>query len=363
MDNIKDFLLYASTSANVFNFMGRNDSDLNFEFYQSVIQVASSAHRDLMEFEGENLIIEDPNYILNFSSERKPIMITFHTGSYNILLSYLMYKGYQVQVLSDNRSMQLKDYQDFPDTYRKRYKNSCDCTMLNVQEKGFIFRAIKKIKEGYPVFAFIDGNKGIDGLTKDNENLEDINFCRGVVKVRKGLPYLAFLTNVPIVLTLPYKKDNMNYLKIFEPIEKVTGESKESFSKRCLQTIFSWFEDHLNQHASQWASWPYLHYWSDLSRFFVKTDNCESVAHIRDYESLVFDSNRFLPLKFNEEFLLFDRISYNATKIDHEDVPLFSLKTSQADKSKILEQLVMKQRDKVGFFVSKGILINNSYIS
>lgn len=363
MHNIKDLLLYASTSANVFNFLGRNDPDRNFRFYQSVIEVASMAHRDLMEFKVEKLKIEDPHGILNFSSGRKPIMITFHTGSYNMLISHLMSNGYQVQVLSDSRSMQLKDYYDGPVNYRKRYRNSCDCTMLNVQEKGFVFRAIQKIKSGYPIVAFIDGNKGIDGLTKDNENLEDIRFCNGMVRVRKGLPYLAYLTGVPVVLALAYKKDDADYLKLFPPIEQTESESRENFSRRCLETVFKWFESHLGEYTDQWASWPYVHYWSDLSKFPGLSGNRHSVIDQKDYNLLTFDSNRFLPLKFNDEFLLFDRTTYTATKIDREDAPLFSIKTSQSDKSRMLSKLVMQHKDKVELFVSKGIFVDSNSIA
>lgn len=355
MDSLKELLLYASTVSNEYNFIGHKDFGNGFEFYRSVIGVASEAHRDFMEFKVTSLEIEDP-YDLLKASIGGTIFITFHSGSYNMLCAHLLSKGEKTCMLSDTSSMLMNDYQIVSSLYRQHFNNNGDCEMLNVQEEGFIFRLINKIRKSYPILAFIDGNKGIDGLTKENENLIDINFLKGVVKVRKGLPYVAYITDRPIVLAIAYKDGGKNYLRLHEPIRKNEREDRETFCKRCLEYIFGTFGNHLKKYSEQWASWPYLHSWANLTAWqnrFVS----DKVGSQIDVQRLVFNSDRFLPLKLHEEFMLFDKMTYSAIKIEPNDAPLFSHKTSLSEKIKMLENLAAGESSKIEQYVSKSILV------
>jgi hypothetical protein len=355
MESIRDFLLYASTSANMHNFLGRSDPKELYRLYKSIVSLSAAAHKDLMEFKVDGLRLEDPLDILG-TKEHWPIMITFHAGSYNMLIAALLARGHHLYTLSDTRSTQFDDYLLLGKHYSKRYESQCEVTMLNVQETNAIFRIIHVIRAGVPMIAFIDGNKGVDGLTKENENMADIKFLNGVVRVRQGLPYLAFITDVPLVLALSYKKDGVDYLKFYDPLKKQPGESRDSFCKRSLETIFQCFERHVLEYEDQWASWPYVHYWSDLTKFHSAMEPVH-VDETFDFDSLSFNADRFLPIKFKDNFLLFDKATYTATRIDKKDSALFSSKTTDVDRGVLLRDLSKVQRDKVKDFVCKGFLV------
>jgi len=363
MESITETLLFASTSANIYNFLGRNDPDNNFLLYQKIIGVDEKAHYDLMNFRIEHVKIVDPYDSLSVKIGPKPITITFHSGSYNMLLAYFLYMGQKVHILSDNRSVGLRDYHDARGHYERRYKNGCDGIMLNVQENGFIFRAIKKIRDGFPVTAFIDGNKGIDGLTGENENLLEIPFGHGRVRVRKGLAYLAYLTGVPLVLALSYQRGDELCLQAFESIEPIAEESREQFCERALLKVYSIFEQHVKEHTADWASWPYVHNWSNLRAF---KDSSPEVSESKSYIDLtddwVFDVGRFLPLRVDKDFYLFDKTRYKAIKIDTEDVGLFSRRTSQVEKRALFNSLLGSDPARFEEYVKQDIFIHKKLV-
>jgi len=340
----------------MYNFLGKDDIDNNFRSYQNVINVATNAHLDLINFRGTELQIDDSFGSLDFSNKKSKILVTFHSGSYNMPISHFLTKGHTIYILSDNRSVKLNDYLVTAELYRQKFNNNCDSVMLNVEEEGFIFKLRSKIKEGVPILAFIDGNKGVDGLSKENKNMLEIPFLCGKVKVRKGLPYMSYLMDIPLVLALTYKENGKHHLKVYEPICKSRDEDRDSFCMRAIRTIFSLFQAHLELYPDQWASWPYLHNWADVTTFNPSANSSSKPIQKSVPFIPILNDRRFIPLKMNGEFLLFDKKKYSAFSIDAEDAPLFSTKTTSSDKSKLLEDLINKDKKKVEYFCKMGIL-------
>lgn len=358
MQTKKGALLYAATSASLYNFLGNSAPKEHMKIYNSVVNQALKAHEDLVDFGAESLTVIDPCSVLAKARNHACIFITFHTGSFNLLVSYLLKSGQQFYVLSDTQSMDNKDYNEATERYRQQYKNDCSLEMLNVEESKAIFNIIRKIRKGATMVGFLDGNKGVDGQSKTNENLLDVNFLNGKVKVRKGLPYMAFITKTPVVLALNYEVEGEKYLKIYEPIT-VEEDDKDAFCTRVINTVFNHFGDHVVKHIDQWANWPYVHNWTDLDFFKGKFDKKSKKVNSSSGggKSLIFNSDRFCPIRLDEKLFLFDRVRYHLLPVEETHIPIFSYKTDAKVKERFIESLAKERQEEVSAMVAKQILI------
>ena len=354
----KEALLFASASANVYNFLGINDTKSHMSIYKDSISNNLKAHEDIRSFQVEKLKIIDPNLILNNLSSRPYIFVSFHTGSYNLLPSWLLKSGHEFYLMADTDSLDIKEYSSsMKSIYREKYHTEGDFKMINVEEEGAIFRIIRKIKDKKITLAFLDGNKGIGGQVKDNKNLMEVDFLQGRVKVRKGLAYMAFLTNTPLVLALNYFKDGQRYLKIYDPIEIIETDRK-AYCKRAINQIFEYFEEHVRTYPGQWSNWPYVHRWSNIKHFEEQLSSGHPIStntiHQRDWK---FNKDRFCPLKVKDDHYLFDRIKYHLTSVSPNLMPLFSRKTKVDQQKEIIENMIINNSSTVEKLIANKVLI------
>lgn len=354
LQNESESLLYASTSANLFNFLGHTNVEEHYRLFKEVIEMAYRAHHDLLSFEVDNLVIVDPHNVLDMlRTDQPPIFVTLHTGSFNMLIAYLLKHGFIFYALSDTESLEIADYHNVTHQYNQRYNNKGDFAKINIELPGSIFRVIKKIKEGFPTMAFLDGNKGIGGQSKSNVNLLDIDFLNGKVRVRKGLATLSCLTLRPLVFALSYLKGNRPFLEFYHPLE-CSGSNKEAFANDAIQTIFKHFEAHVKQYPSQWCNWPYVHNWSDLSVFYTKSSPDE---RLNKTSALHFNKERFCPIKYNDGFFLFDRRRYNVISVDPDLAPIFSYKTTPQQRKELIQKVIKENNPAIKDFIQSEVLI------
>lgn len=357
MLDMKYGLTYAATSANLLNFLGHHAFDDHFRIFNATLKNASKAHRDLLEFGSESLEIIDPFKTLELMDARAPIFVTFHTGSYNMLASLLLKMGRQIYVLSDTSSVNNGEYNSISKIYSEKYNNGCSSEMLNVEIGGTIFNIIKKIRQGALMIAYLDGNKGIGGQTKDNENLLDIDFLNGVVKVRRGLAFISYVTGSPLVLALNYTSGGKDFIRFYEPIRS-EEKDKESACVSMMNQIFKHFEEHVRLYPEQWSNWAYVHKWADLTAFkgnplLYTNDKPVSTGS----KSWRFNSSRFCPLRVGENYFLFDRILYQVIPVKNEYTELFSKNTSAAQRNSIFESLKNKEKSTIGRLIDRQIII------
>jgi lauroyl/myristoyl acyltransferase len=353
IQNENEPLLFAATSANFYNFLGDTNVLEHRRRFADVIDMAYKAHQDLLTFQVDNLsLIDDEGILPMLNSKEPPIFVMFHTGSFNMLTAYLLKSGSHFYGLSDAESLKMADYQSLQDLYNKHYGKNSIFGMINIEESGSIFRILKMIKEGFPTIAFIDGNKGIGGQDKTNGNLEEVDFLSGRVRVRRGLATLAYLTNRPLVLALNHMENDQRYLS-FRKIPVQVTTDKKVFIRDAIQTIFKYFGEHVKKHPDQWCNWPYVHNWTNISSF----QKTHSELINEGNHSPNFNAERFCPIKFKEEFFLFDRETYNIIRVESELAPIFSYKTLPAKRQALIQELIQSNNSFVDDFRRRQVFI------
>lgn len=346
----KEAILFAVTSANLYNFLGREDFENHLDFFKNGLGHDVKANDDLNQFKGDCLEILDPKGYLNMQGGKTPLLMTFHTGSFNLLVSHFLINSHQFYVLADTKTVGESDYFKLSERYRKKFNNQAHIEIINIEEPGAIFHIVKKNKAGKLLLTYIDGMT-VPTQSKDNEKLMTVPFLNGRVRVRKEVPYISYLTDSPILLTLNYHEGGKQFLKVYDPIQSEEGEDKEVYCQRALSEIFEHFGGHVKEYTEQWAKWSYVHNWSDLSYFAPKEE--EEI----DRRNLVFDKVRFCPLQLDGRTVLFDRKLYTIFEIDENDQNIFSKKTSFAKQRQLIKRLWREFRKRFEIYFQNGFFV------
>lgn len=348
-------LLYAATSANLYNFMGNSEFDTHLDVFKTILKSSSKAFADLFNFSVDDVQLLDKDNVMPNLETHPRIFVSFHAGSYYTILGWLLKAGHEVLGMSDTQSIASGDFANLTELYRQQYGNNCRLDMVNVEEQGAIFDLIRKLKRGVIVLAYIDGNKGVGGQTKDNENMVSIDFLNGRVKVRKGIAYLSYLTKVPVQVALNHFDENGSWLKIYENHAVPHTLDKEEFAKEVMKYVFGCFEDYLGNYWMQWANWPYVHNWS-LIDYFRETGTQTSDYWITINDKWKLNTSRYCPLKLDDGLFLFDRLRYSLLPIEKQYAGLFSYKSSINEKQSMLEQIIRDNDKMAESLVSRDIL-------
>ncbi|WP_440132724.1 hypothetical protein [Chitinophaga sancti] len=331
-------LLYAATSANLYNFAGNADFDRHPELFRTILSNSSKAFNDLFDFSIDDVSLIDEKHVFRDLKTSPRIFISFHTGSYYALPAWLLKHGHDVIVLSDTQSVKSGDFNGVTELYRNRYQNNCHVELINVEKQGAIFKVIKRIKAGAIVIAYIDGNKGIGGQTMQNENMLTLDFLKGKVKVRKGMVYLSCLTGVPVQLVLSHEEDGASCLACCGESFSAEGEDRDVFAGKVLQAIMHQFGHHVSKYYTQWANWPYVHHWS-LIDAFTAGESAEDLQWDINGQWMLHLSH-CCPLKLNDKYYVFDRTRYSLFLLDEQYIGLFSYKSTPAERVQLAARII-----------------------
>lgn len=348
-------LLYAASSANLYNFMGNDDFNTHLDIFKMIVSHSSKAFRDLFDFTVDELQLIDKADVFKGLNDSPRIFISFHTGSYYMLLAQLLKQGHYVVGMSDTQSIDSGDFGDVTNLYREKYNNNCYFDMVNVESPGAIFKLMKRLKGGAVGIAYIDGNKGVGGQTIHNENMLTLDFLNGKVKIRKGIAYLSYLTGVPVQLALSHLEEEQVYLEVYENSFTPAGEDKETFVQQTMQGVLSHFEEYNKKYFMQWANWPYVHNWSLIEVF-----NEESTVSPHQWttinEKWKLNLARFCPLRLKNKNYLFDRLRYNLSEVEDQYIPLFSHKTSINEKQLLVANIMEHDPGMAAKLLAKHII-------
>ena len=113
----------------------------------------------------------------------------------------------------------------------------------------------RELKAGRSILVYIDGDTG-----SGEEHKTTVDFLNQKVNVRKGVPYASYLSGVPILPIVQFRKKNLqNVLRVGRPIQCAKNEGRDDFSQRALGTIYRYFGQYVKKYPDQWEGWSYIH--------------------------------------------------------------------------------------------------------
>lgn len=298
-------------SANLTNFLPKVPEASHEAMYTSLLRNLSLEkfdHRlmhlsDVSALEGDLSLINNP---------KKPfIFCTFHIGSYRLIANLLLRKGYDFSLLVRQGvfESQRAEFKEYHDAMNGTFDTTSKVNILNAEDPRVLLQMTRELKAGRSMLVYLDGDTGTG---KDQK--VTVNLLNQQVRVRKGIPYASYLSGVPILPIVQYRKNNLqNVLRIGKPVAVKKNEDREDFCRRSLGSIYNYFGKYIEKYPDQWEGWTYIH-----NAMVIKPEHSGvSAAYDLNKKRTTyrFNQSRYRIFELESNFLLFDRSAYETFEI------------------------------------------------
>jgi hypothetical protein len=244
------------------------------------------------------------------------IYITCHLGFCKASISLLILKGiYKIALVVDENTFikQSDAIQKMHTKFKKLKGIDYEIKIINVERKGAVLEIIHLIKEGFSLFAYIDGNSGYKGVYNKEKTIE-IPFLKSSIVSRTGLSAISYLTKTPIVPFVSYYDENDFPVTEFLEEIKCKGENMQLYMEVTTKKIYTIFESYIVRYYNQWESWFYFHKYLDdnilnrkevgfeidlLSKTSMKKLNLSTF--MINEKAYLFDKEKYLVYPISEE--------------------------------------------------------------
>lgn len=298
-------------SANLTNFLPQIPENDHEDLYLDMIRnlALEKFDRQLMHLSDVSALEGDLSLINN---PKKPfIFCTFHIGSYRLIANVLLRKGYQFSTLvrQDVFESQQAEFKSYCAGMYDQFKTPSKVNILNAEDPRVLLQMTRELQAGRSILVYIDGDTG-----SGEEHKTTIDFLNQQIRVRKGIPYASFLSGVPILPIVQYRKDNLqNVLRVGKPIEAEKTETREEFCQRSLSSIYKYFGRYIEKYPNQWEGWCYIHNSMVIKPQQVAAQPKDLAASKR--RTYRFNQSRYRIFELESNFLLFDRAAYETYEI------------------------------------------------
>lgn len=224
------------------------------------------------------------------------IVVTFHMGSYRLLNFLLANAGLSFSLVVSSHTYK-KEGEAFRTGFRYLGGSSGDFNLIKAEEPHALLAMLRALKRGHSLLLYMDGNTGTPALF---HQLEEINLLGRPFFVRKGIPYLAHLAQVPLYPILAEGLSEAFTWKVLPAIDPIGVQDSARFIAETCQRLYGLLQEALLKHPGQWTCWPFIHQymgpWSAISIAGKRSANPEH------WEVFKMDGYRYLFDKVNYQF-------------------------------------------------------------
>ncbi|GHB55641.1 hypothetical protein [Persicitalea jodogahamensis] len=297
-------------SANLTNFLPQVAEKEHEKLYTNLLRNLSLENFDrrLMHLSDVSALEGDLSLINNTN---KPfIFCTFHIGSYRLIANALLRKGYQFSTLvrKEVYETQRAEFKEYCDNMYDTFQTPSKVNILNAEDPRVLLQMTRELKAGRSLLVYIDGDTG-----SGEDHKTTVDFLNQQLRVRKGIPYASYLSGVPILPIVQYRKENLqNVLRIGKPIAMKKNEGREEFSQRSLKAIYKYFGGYIKKYPDQWEGWTYIH-----NAMIIKPESTSTTTtyNLNKKATYRFNQSRYRIFELESNYLLFDRSAYETFEI------------------------------------------------
>lgn len=237
------------------------------------------------------------------------IYCSFHLGSYRVFLNWLfrLQRDLVILVRQGVFDEQVQEIMDQKDQIVERYNIKSDVKIINADEPTSALKILRLLRAGYSLVAFMDANSG----TGDAPG-QEIQFLNHGLSVRKGLPFLSYAANIPILPVIAYRTpDLQNVVCVGEPIYPDKLLAKETFERQTLQHLYDWLAEYVQKFPAQWEVWTYI------NNFMLPPKVPALVSDVQLFQKTTyqFNAQRYMLFELEAGPVLFDRAGYDVNEI------------------------------------------------
>lgn len=192
------------------------------------------------------------------------IIATYHTGSYRLLSLCLATAGLPLALLvsadvaaREGLSMAQRQQALAGETGRDADR---PFVLLEAEDPQVLRRICRLLARGYQVVVYVDGNMGVAG-GRSTDHLLSIPFLAGSLRVRQGIPVMAYLGRVPVYPVRCDWQQGMPRLVPAAPMAPGMGEPRRDFAIRIMTGLYAFLQKAVERDPATWECWQYLHPW------------------------------------------------------------------------------------------------------
>lgn len=220
-----------------------------------------------------NLIsVEGNTDFIKNCAEKPFIFCSFHFGSFMQIGPYLNKLGINFSVLTE------------PGINHRQLHPTVEADKLEVMHSNssdILLNMIETLRNNKSLIVFLDGGKG-SNLDVERKSYASVDFLGKKYFVKKGIPALSYIANVPIIPLISYRSDD-GKMKLFfgNPIEPTRTISREIYVNQTIQTCFDLFATYLLKSPEQFTLWHALHQYIDIEIDTVSKSELPSIGKCR----------------------------------------------------------------------------------
>lgn len=253
------------------------------------------------------------------------IFVSYHTGSYRSAIAFLVKYNINVVLIADplafkyNLEKIMYQFQQVKDAFG----STSEFIVFPADRADLSLQIMGKMKQGYSVLAYIDGNSGSNGY-HNRDNSQQIPFFGQEMFVRTGLPTLSFYLKAPIIPMLSYYDERLQpRWNVYEPIAPPKGErNPAAYVDQSIRYLYGILENALQQYPMQWEGWMFLHRYLTIAPAPVAEAPAETTGiRINDKVGL---------FKLDDRYYILNKENYKLMELDEDVFHLFDNKNRDA---------------------------------
>lgn len=205
------------------------------------------------------LLLDDEAQQIDFSNKR--IYCSYHLGSYRLIVSYLLARGVNIAMLvtNDVAEQQILSIMIQHEEIAHQYPRCGSLNIINAESYQGIDDAIEFYQGGGSLLIYIDGNSGVGGMNRQDNNLLTIPFLSREIKARKGVAFLSHLLAAEICPLFIRNNENGTRVVVHkQSIMPATKQNKKHYIKDTTQALYRILESEISQNICTWEGWLYV---------------------------------------------------------------------------------------------------------
>ena len=201
----------------------------------------------------QELLAPGRSFLAEHPELRSGVILSLHIGGYQWLAEPFMQAGVDVACLLNESAR--KTFQGPIEALRRRFGLPGQVEWIAVGESSFVKDLMKAVRAGKPVFVFLDGNSGSQGMAETRDRGMAYHLPGREIRVRTGLARLFCRLECPVhpVLAPWDERGFPRWQK--EPTQRWhRSDNPEDVTRR----LFDWAFQEIKLRPEQWQFWAML---------------------------------------------------------------------------------------------------------
>jgi KDO2-lipid IV(A) lauroyltransferase len=238
------------------------------------------------------------------------IYCTYHLGSYRAIIGHLAKRGKPFSLVIDHK-VYIEQYEEIKQSVRsvcKYFNVTENFELINAEEFTSTLEMLRQLKRGRSLIIYLDGNTGVGGIYRQDQQLLKLKFLGQEMLVRQGIALLSQLSGAPIIPTISFRETerdlNIYFGKPIKATDNIVDQKK--YCEKVTQQLYALLEEFLEQYPLQWEGWLYVHKYLDLTSIIAQATPAKPIR-----EDGEFDNERFELFRMGKsQYYLLDKDTF-----------------------------------------------------